>query len=114
MFASEGGIGLVGGFIGHLDARTCIPNKITNAYSVGLVTAPLGAPDVGGLIGGRESASTVISSYWDVETSGQSVSDGGEGQTTAEMMMQGTFTGWDFVNVWSITENSSYPYLQAP
>jgi phage recombination protein Bet len=30
----------------------------------------------------------------------------------AEMMEEATFTGWDFVEVWGIGENQTYPYLR--
>ena len=35
-----------------------------------------------------------------------------EGKTTAEMMQQSTFVGWDFVHTWSIDEGVDYPRLQ--
>ena len=34
------------------------------------------------------------------------------GLTTAEMQQQAKFEGWDFTNVWSITEGKSFPRLQ--
>jgi hypothetical protein len=56
----------------------------------------------------------VVNSFWDVETSGTSSSAGGTGKTTAEMMTESTFTdaGWDFVEVWHIGENQTYPFLR--
>jgi beta-lactam-binding protein with PASTA domain len=44
------------------------------------------------------SAGTVINSFWDVEATGQSYSQGGTGKPTAEMQTLLTFTsaGWDF------------------
>ena len=52
-------------------------------------------------------------SFWDKDTSGQSESAGGEGKTTREMKLKGTFAGagWDFVTVWGIGEGQTYPYL---
>ena len=56
-----------------------------------------------------------------METSGQTISDGGEGKTTAEMQTAGTFleAGWDFMfenangteDIWWIFEDMSYPRL---
>ena len=62
---------------------------------------------------GRKSG-TVTGSFWDIETSGQSTSDGGEGKTTAEMQTETTFTdaGWDFVEIWNIGERQTYPFLR--
>jgi hypothetical protein len=33
-------------------------------------------------------------------------------KTTAEMMQQATFEGWDFDNIWTIDEGRSYPSLR--
>lgn len=65
---------------------------------------------VGGLVG-RNDNSSISNSYWDIETSGTEVSDGGTGKTTSEMKTQETFVDWDFVNTWRIlsTVNSGYP-----
>jgi hypothetical protein len=119
--------------------------KITNCYNTGAVTGYL---DVGGLVGANSSnistsynTGTVVgekragglvgynnweyavitSSFWDVETSGQSTSDGGTGKTTAEMQTASTFldVGWDFVDettngtedIWWINEGQDYPRL---
>ena len=80
---------------------------ITQSYSTGSVE---GDGSVGGLVG--DNGGTVIQSYWDIETSGQSTSAGGEGKTTAEMKKTVTFVDWDFVNIWAIVEGETYPYLQ--
>lgn len=58
-----------------------------------------GSSDLGGLIGYWEGNQMVTSSYWDMESSGQSYSAGGEGKTTAEMKQQSTYVGWDFTNI---------------
>jgi hypothetical protein len=31
---------------------------------------------------------------------------------TANMLSQGTFTGWDFATIWEITDGTSYPHHQ--
>jgi len=66
---------------------------------------------VGGLVGVNEGG-TITNSYWDIITSGQLSSAGGEGKTTTEMKQRATFENWDFVNIWAIVEAESYPYLQ--
>ncbi len=59
--------------------------------------------------------------YWDIESSNESNMcgditigncDDSYGKTTTEMMRQSTFTDWDFINVWNIGENQTYPYLR--
>ena len=98
---SVGGTGnFFGGLVGHPFAN------ISNSYAAGCVgTAPL----TGGLFAQNYGVTT--SCYWDMEISGRVTSDGGTGKTTAEMMLQATFAGWDFSNVWAIDEGISYPYL---
>jgi hypothetical protein len=83
---------------------------ITNSYAVGGV---IGASGTGGLVGYTNSAE-VLNSFWNTESTGQSLSaEGGSGATTWQMMMKSTFqnAGWDFNNTWSITENQTYPWL---
>jgi hypothetical protein len=83
---------------------------ITNCYSTGSVS---GSDNVGGLVG-RNYEGTVAASFWDMQTSGQTNSAGGIGKRTAEMKTKSTFTdaGWDFVDVWGIGENQTYPFLR--
>jgi hypothetical protein len=94
---------------------------VTQCYSSGAVS---GRGDVGGLVGHTTSdplaRGAVTGSFWDIQTSRQTTSAGGTGKTTAEMQMAKTFLeaglpagpGWDFVNVWGIGENQTYPYLR--
>ncbi|NLX23236.1 MAG: hypothetical protein GXY55_16415, partial [Phycisphaerae bacterium] len=79
----------VGGLVGSNASGT-----VSDCYATGAVT---GTGDyVGGLVGYNGYYGTVSNSYWDMQTSGQSTSDGGAGKTTAEMKQQATFVGWDF------------------
>ena len=103
------GDGTVGGLIGSNQAY------ISNCYSTGEVS---GKYEVGGLVGVNFDA--VRNCFWDIETSGEpnmcgnehSTCDNSYGKTTAEMHQQSTFTDWDFINVWNIGENQTYPYLR--
>jgi hypothetical protein len=94
----------VGGLVGYNDFGT-----IAGGYSIGSVS---GTDDVGSLVGYNYSGTTKAS-FWDIQTSGQAWSDGGTGKTTVEMKMISTFTkvGWDFVEIWGIGENQTYPFL---
>jgi hypothetical protein len=93
----------VGGLVGLNDG------SISYCYSTGAVS---GFQYVGGLVG--FNGGSVSSSFWDTQTSGQTTSDGGEGKTTVEMKTLSTFTsaGWDFVEVWGIGNDQTYPYLK--
>lgn len=95
------GIEYIGGLVGSNH-----DSGVKNSYSTGAVT---GDNDVGGLVGWDDGE--IINSYWDIETSGQSSSAGGEGKTTAKMKQQKTYTGWDFKKIWAIMEGKSYPYF---
>jgi hypothetical protein len=84
---------------------------IADSYSTGSVT---GRPGLGGLVG-YSSHGITDNSFWDMQTSGQAISEGGTGKTTAEMKTWATFTsvGWNFSPEWAINSsiNNGYPYL---
>ncbi|MHC4173427.1 MAG: GLUG motif-containing protein [Planctomycetota bacterium] len=102
----------VGGLVGHNEGI------IIMSYSTGTVTA---YTDAGGLVGRNNEGGNITSSFWDIETSGQAESAGGEGKTTAEMQTASTFldAGWDFMDetangtedIWWILEGQDYPRL---
>jgi hypothetical protein len=95
----------VGGLIGYNEH-----GYVDDCYSAGVVTA---YQYVGGLIGIDSGASsTVIASFWDIQTSGHDTSAGGTGKTTAEMKIKSTYedAGWDLEQVWYIPDND-YPHL---
>lgn len=101
--ATVSGSLVVGGLVGANSA------KINKCYAAG---PTYGVAIVGGLV--AQDAGEVISSFWDIETSGQSTSSGGEPLTTTEMKTRATFTsaGWDFIETWDIGENQTYPFLR--
>ncbi len=104
----------VGGFVGINDVGS-IFGLIVDSFSTGIVT---GVTNVGGFAG--SDSGIIDPCFWDVDASGQATgigSAGGSGtdingKTTAEMMSQATYVGWDFVNTWAIDEGTSYPYPQ--
>ena len=87
-------------------------DMVTNVYSASRVVEIDGDSDlVGGLIG-KNTDGAVLNSYWDVNVSKISQSDGGEGKTTNKMKQRSTYSDWDFTNVWRIEEGLMYPYLR--
>lgn len=92
----------VGGLIGVVNGA-----DIENCYAVGSVT---GSSNTGGLIG-QPIGLTITNSFYDQTTTGQLDIGKGEAKTTAELMQQATFTGWDFPTVWMMEEGMTYPYL---
>lgn len=100
----------VGGFIGYL--KDCV---VDTSYSVGYVNSRDGAC-VGGLIG-CNIESEVNRCYWDIDTSELLTSAGGIGKNTNQMKKKyrnsgDAFEGWDFIDIWDIIENDTYPYLR--
>lgn len=109
----------VGGFCG-----TNYLTGITNCYSTGRV---IGSGErIGGFIGyhnlgyQNKYPSRFEACFWNTETSGTTDGIGSQspdptgvtGKTTAEMMTQSTFTGWDFVDDWMmLREGEDYPRL---
>jgi len=116
-----------GDFIGGLVGRNSNDGTLVNCYSSGLVSGV--GDSVGGFIGKNDGVIMVNDSFWDVDTSGLSNMCGsedfgsgcndGSGRTTAQMQMEATFTGWDFVgeiingseDIWAICEGTNTPKL---
>ena len=91
----------IGGLIGHIGGH----GSTINCYSTGSVVGDRAS----GLVGYNEGA--VVGSYWDIETSGKTISDAGIGLTTVEMQMASTFLCWGYEPVWTIDEGVDYPRL---
>jgi hypothetical protein len=62
-----------------------------------------------GLVG--SNIGSVVASFWDIESSGQTTSEAGKGLTTARMQMASTFVCWGYEPVWTIDEGVDYPRL---
>ena len=94
---------------------------ITNCYATGSVTSGDNSWHLGGLCGENWPGSTITNCFWDTQTSGTSVSDGGTGKTTEQMQTESTFTdaGWDFLgetvngikDIWQMCDIGGYPKL---
>jgi len=86
---------------------------VTHCYSTGAVNGT--GENVGGLVGCLAydcGAGAVIACLWDVETSGQMTSAGGQGRTTSQMQTGGTFAPWGACGpLWTIDEGHGYPHL---
>jgi len=95
----------VGGLVG--DNLYPEGGYVQRCYSTGKISG-----GGGGLIGYNWPGGVTYDSYWDTQTSGKSSSYGGIPKTTEQMMQQGTFVGWDFVEVCDIVENETYPFLR--
>ena len=105
-----------GGYPGGLVGLNLSGGMVTDSFATGSLTGVT----PGGLVG-RQASSTAIDSYWDIQTSGTSSSEGGSGKTTEQLTSLSTFSswsigsGWSPSTTWSIcsTFNSGYPFLSA-
>ena len=90
---------------------------VQNSFAAGEVTAWPDSDAVGGFAG--ENSGVITACYWDVDITGQSGSDGGDGRRTSEMTFphaSNTYGGWDFAETWvedvEPALNGGYPYLR--
>jgi hypothetical protein len=104
------GVSHIGGLVGSDNTVSANPT-IKNSYFAGQTSGS-------GLLGYASTGSshtgilTITSSYWDIESSGASISagTGAAGKTTAQMKQRSTYMGWDFASTWNI--DNGYPYLR--
>jgi hypothetical protein len=110
-----------GGLVGLSLARA-----ISNCYAAGAVD---GNDYTGALVGvsGRVPIpTTFVKCFWDSDVNpdvngfgnpdmngfGNGTDPNVVGKSTAEMMQEATFDNWDFVEIWNIGENQTYPFLR--
>ena len=97
------GGGLVGGAIGSLTCNTSYANGSVRSGGF-----------VGGLVGRIFDVPDSVDNdcYWDVDTTGQATTSGGLGtvESDSAMLLQATYVGFDFTNVWKIGPDG-YPTL---
>ncbi len=103
----------VGGLVGFMRGTNGF-NSIQKCYAASHVT---GTSTTGGLVGQRDLGN-VTNSIWDIDTSGQTSSDGGTGKTFYEMQDYMTYQdiGFDWCmedDYWAMhpAVNGGYPYL---
>ncbi|GBU21488.1 hypothetical protein R80B4_01381 [Fibrobacteres bacterium R8-0-B4] len=113
----------VGGLVGY-----AFGGSINMCFSTGMVIGTGRASVVGGLVGydfgasnaawnnaGRSATganagklvkeAVIKECYWNINTSGISVSAGGNGATTAAMADGGVFKNWDFDSTWVVSDS---------
>ena len=105
--AVSGGISsdYTGGLVGYSGGT----GTVTTSYATGAVS---GKALLGGLVGFSDGPKITFS-YWNTETSNQTISsNGGVGLTTAQMRQESNFTGFNFTNHWIIYNGNTYPLLR--
>ncbi|MHC4545722.1 MAG: GLUG motif-containing protein, partial [Planctomycetota bacterium] len=108
------GVGEVGGLMGKN------LGLVSNCYSTGDVQGA-GVENVGGLVGYHYSPG-ISYCFWNTDTQTHGVTEsigGGSGVVTNvlglptfQLHQKSTFTNWDFISIWNIGENQTYPYLR--
>ena len=108
------GAGPVGGLVGGNSSY----GTVNTSYSTGNVSGNYSSP-VGGLVG--YNPGNVSNSFWDTQTTcatppcntgiGAGTTTGATGLTSAQMMSQVSFTGFDFNNIWYMIESKTRPFL---
>jgi hypothetical protein len=108
----------VGGLVG--DNGHIGLGSLFRCYSTGDVS---GANEVGGLVGDND-ANYVSDCFWDIDAQTHGITESFgynegtvtnvQGVSTEVMQKESTFTdaGWDFVEMWGIGENQTYPFLR--
>ena len=96
----------IGGLVGWAEGN------IMNSYASGAIE---GDSSVGGLVG-MSTASSIINSYWDTDTSGIETSDGGEAKTTDDLQLPTTPTDTIYLDWrttdWDFGSSAQYPILK--
>ena len=105
----------IGGLVGMHNPFTILGcSIISNCYASGHV---YGNDYVGSLIGSGDSGS-YEACFWDSDVNpdvngiGNLTDPNVIGKSTAEMQKESTFTNWDFIEIWNIGENQTYPFLR--
>lgn len=109
----KGTASYIGGLVGYNYGWSI--GTVSYCYSSGSVA---GGSTVGGFFG-YHSATTVVGSYWDIGSSGQTTGIGSNsgtgtptGLTTPQMKSPSNFSSWSFDTTWAIRADSTYPGLK--
>lgn len=100
-----------GGFTSQLGYSN---QAIVNCYSAVAVTGicPGTVRELGGFAGGTTIVGTLTGCYYDSAVCGVPINSIANPKTTQDMKKRVTFAGWDFSEIWDITENVTYPYYK--
>ena len=110
------GSGGSGGLVGFLQGGSVV----RTSYATGSVSAS--ADGTNGGLAGVAGGAAFDKAFWNTQTSGTSVAVGSDaggnfgspiGLTTAQLLQQGSFTGWDFADTWIIYNGATNPLLRS-
>ena len=102
-----------GGIIGEIrsSATGC---SVLKCYNVGKISDYKGQTNIGGIIGKLSNTGTTVANCYYINTYtpgvGYGSTSGTLSETNTQMREQSTFSGFDFVTVWTMEGNPNYPY----
>ncbi|MDN2677204.1 YDG domain-containing protein [Janthinobacterium sp. SUN033] len=101
----------LGGLIGWSVAGS----SASHVYSSGAVAGSgFAGGTVGGLVGRADVGAGIAFGFWNYETAGILMDQGGaSGRTTVQMQQQGSFNDFNFSSVWRIYDGYTTPMLKA-
>ncbi|SDT91733.1 filamentous hemagglutinin family N-terminal domain-containing protein [Verrucomicrobium sp. GAS474] len=108
---SSYGTGGIAGYISNVSYSPSLAHLVENVYNTGTIT---GLGDVGGVVGSK--IGYVYNAYTSTGTVvGTDYGYGGSGAvlTSAQMLQQSNFTGFDFTNTWQILNGVTAPLLRS-
>ena len=105
---SEGSWGYLGGIAGLVSYESGDSNEISCCYSIGSVSVKDSLP--GFQTGMISAVNEYVSNCYYMSTKGQDKQ--AVAKSPALMKLKGSYTGFDFDNVWEIDSNTSYEYPQ--
>ncbi len=101
----------IGGFAGNISANS----SISTSFMYGATMSVNGLGNVG-VFAGENNSSNLQNNYaWNVNNYKIVFSGNGDGVSflsTTDFSIQSSFTGFDFMDIWTL-ENSNYPLLQS-
>jgi hypothetical protein len=103
-----------GGLIGRVNSTAGATAHVINSYSTGLFSKGGGNSNTNPVIGDAGTDTEVYSNlFFDVQTVGDDTSDAqATGLSTVNAKKEASYTNWDFVQIWNIGEDTTYPYLR--
>lgn len=109
----------VAGIIGIVEDLSQITVNINKCYSSSSSNVPSNISSVQKIFGiisnGQSSYITVSDAYYETGDTVDSINSYyGVSKTGSQMKEEATYSGWDFINIWSIQNgiNNGYPYLK--
>ncbi|MDN2715638.1 YDG domain-containing protein [Janthinobacterium sp. SUN120] len=113
--SADGDVAVPRANLGGLIGWSVAGSSASHVYSSGAVAGSgFAGGTVGGLVGRADVGAGIAFGFWNYETAGILMDQGGaSGRTTAQMQQQGSFNDFNFSSVWRIYDGYTTPMLKA-